>query len=696
MKIAALNNIIYQNKIEKQKQTYFRNENVTDVFVKMPVSFCGEAQSNEETIDSILHQLVYFSKKHLKDFPRLAKVYGIPDLCQTVCKVMDKDYMKDTIVDILRQAGITSFKSLEMFIREVSKPKVAENMHDDYIGLVDVYAQLEHKSCLSKYPEILFYIYRSEQESSSPDFSRINRVANFMYETCNAQDTTDFYMGCRFLMPKFGDFNSGFDFIEAVEYLIDTYPQKIELLKDVIHKNKDLKCTPQELYLKAGPIIDYLYELNNGESIGEFSEIAPLVLKLKDIKRYPTECLEYFNASDDFIEQIEFCKLLAKSNVSINEFNQFCKTSILDNTSIIALIKNKNAALEKLDFIGNIKPHEASKLYQDFAQIFALAKQDDETSEIEAYKTIASMVQKYGIKNSDSFCSFYSKHMGVNKKTYSPNEIKEFIELNRFSRSINVIDISRKTKTPVKDILFEQKVLFEAVEPVITKYLADTKSSFYIGLDAFDIFEKYRNLIQENINNIPALLDALIETEGDTQEYKNRREKLNLFSSYFSSDEELKEFFAQNQINFDTDEKSERYLQACLAVVKALYNKDDLEFSKQKLTHLSDSGILKNSKSSLADFVESTEEDTLIKIINKLAEKEIFSMLFNKNAIFQAEVITLSRLAYRILNEVGGNNNVQLSNLSATLFCIALKSLQYLPLFVKASVIINGISSSSK
>ena len=67
------------------------------------------------------------------------------------------------------------------------------------------------------------------------------------------------------------------------------------------------------------------------------------------------------------------------------------------------------------------------------------------------------MVQKYGIKNSDSFCSFYSKHMGVNKKHTLLMKLKNLLSLIDFQEALMLLIFQEKQKLLLKIFYLNKK-----------------------------------------------------------------------------------------------------------------------------------------------------------------------------------------------------------------------------------------------
>ena len=213
----------------------------------------------------------------------------------------------------------------------------------------------------------------------------------------------------------------------------------------------------------------------------------------------------------------------------------------------------------------------------------------------------------------------YNTINSTKKKSVTSDEIKEFISLMAFCDSNKIIQEARAKKVSPVDVLRNEQEKYLKVKDEIKDFILNDDSYCFLGLDSFEIYTKYKDLINKNPFSVKSVLQDIVGLNVEnSSDYLKKTARLEEFQQYFDDKRTLFEFIENTRIKFDDSKDDEKNIQNC----KKLFEKLD----RAQIMRLSESGFLSKSVTSFDEFFEMFEtSDLLTDVINLIIDKNIAS-----------------------------------------------------------------------
>ena len=267
--------------------------------------------------------------------------------------------------------GIKTIAQVQNFLKiGFSNPTTKKVFNYQTIEALEIYSLLNLKDSLNKYPQMLIYLYKTEKAKPEPNFDKLNTYSNFLKEM-GLSNFDNFNIKFSHLKPKFNDFESITDQIEAIDYMMGTYDDKIEFLNKLINLNsKIVKKDASTLYKTQNDIVECIYAQKDSKSCYDYSSLMDLVVSSDKFTHLALKNIEqYFNNFESPEDELEFYKLLKSCNVTISEFNSLCAKTILSDCNPIDTIINKEIIPENLSKFFDDNKQKAGEFYLKFSCI---------------------------------------------------------------------------------------------------------------------------------------------------------------------------------------------------------------------------------------------------------------------------------------------------------------------------------------
>lgn len=617
MKISANFNIPQLSLNKKASVTSFQNKS-EDVFVKSSPSFCGlnPYENLEENIEK-------YTDEYLKRFDfniymsdlagaadalfrnrGAAKTYPIKEFNEGFWgKLKNIDYINN----MLKEAGILKVTHLEPLLRAYTSEGGSKVFPGNEIEMMEIYKKINPKEDLKNFPQILLYLYKEEEGKQNPDYSKLNSYPEFL-KALNISNEKKILENTINISGAFNGLKTETDMIEAVEYLIQTYKQKLEYLDEILKEHPEINdMNSRYIYSRIQNLIDYLYMSEGGKSLGDLSDYISVAVNTNKIKsRNFKMAAAYFNNFDSIKDLIAFCKILSSSNLSVQDYNKFEPKNIVSDTDLIdALIKSGDYTREIQNKKG-LKNAEAKAFYVKYYDLInGVCNSDDLQNE--NFDTLLKVIDNFEIKDSSSLLGLYNRVHNSKAKQITSTELIDFVNLLSFSnkRSFN---IATRTGAEPIEFLKSEKQNYEDVKDGIEKFVLNDKNNYFAGLSTFEIYSSYKDTINANKSDLNHILGNISELNiSNESEYKEKSAKINEISQFFNSRKNLFEFISSNEIPIDKKSQNDEYgknVSAVLNSLKEVFSSSELFDLAEKL---SQSKFLINSRDELTDFVYSFE-----------------------------------------------------------------------------------------
>lgn len=537
-------------------------------------------------------------------------------------------YDIDFINKLFEQANIKTVLGLDSFIRAYTRePETKRVFKGQEIEAVKIYGMLDSKDNLSKFSELLLYLYNQEEDSDAPDYKQLNETTDFLKKVgvSNFKDFDDKF-AC--LKPRFNDFETTSDKVDAIEYLQKTYDSKISLLGDII-KQSDLpkNVDSQKVYASSTDIVEYFYEKNNGESLDGLEDIIDYVvsegkLKHQSLRQIASGYNDFRNPED----KIDFFKFLKDCNVSVAEFNVLSGKSIVSDTDNKGIISNKEILSQYIAQIKGVRETEGFDYYKNFRDV--LNALYDETENPEGIRSFIELADRFNFKNTDSVLQFYNRATETKKRNITAQELREFIELFKYSDSTSLFADAKSQNLSVVELLNKEKQQFLSVKDDIDSFIYSDSTAFFAGQSDVDVYKKYRDLIIENIDNVPLVLRNIVDFDiQNVDQYSQKALEVMPFTKFFEDKESMLKFFTDNNIKFGDSLEDTLYRKNCIEIFNALYEADDKEKSFERINYIATSGFLVKSKNRLPELLEKMPSEKVKKdVLTIIADKKVPSI----------------------------------------------------------------------
>lgn len=537
------------------------------------------------------------------------------------------DSQLEYIVTLFLSAGFKNVANLETFAQVYSRnPKPFSGQA---LESVEIYGILKNKDDLSKYGELLLYLYNEEYSKEKADYDVLNRTTAFLKQI-GLNNFDDFESKFGHLKSKFNDFEDIIDKADAIAYTQKTYDAKIQLLDAILKQNPALKSqNSQKLYSVMNDVVDYFYEKNDQQSLDGLSnviEYAAFQNKFKPIglKQIASNFNEFKMPED----KIEFYSFLKDCGISISDFNALVGKMIISDIQPLDIYKNKEELVEKIVQIkGSSKDGNNFETYKKFKDVINAAY-DENTQNADNVRILINLINRFKLKDSNSFLDFYNKSSNVKKQNISSDELKQFVELFKYNDSPSLLEEARRQNTIVVELLAQEKEKFLSLKDEIEKFMISDENSHFAGETSLSVYKKYRNSLIENPQNVDVVLQNIVNFDIKGQEeYQAKAEHIKRFSHFFEDKEALINFFAQNNITFDGSQEDNDRLNNAYTIFNALYDEDNKEQSAQRIKYFAQSGFLTKSENKLNEFLfKMPYDETKKSVLSLIADKEIPSL----------------------------------------------------------------------
>lgn len=538
------------------------------------------------------------------------------------------DFDIDFINNLFEQANIKTVLGLDNFIRTyLREPETKQIFRGQEIEAVKIYGLLESKDDLSKYSELLLYLYNQEEDSETPDYSKLNTTIAFL-KKLGVDKFNEFDGKFEYLKSKFNDFDTVSDKVDAIEYLQTTYDAKTSLLDNVLKgvdvpKNQD----SQKVYALVNDIVDYFYDKNDGKSLDGLEEVLDYALQQNKIKSQSLKSLtpicNDFKSPEDKISLFGFLK---DNSISISDLNILSGRSIVSDSDNLAALINKEHLGQSIAEIRGTDESNGFNFYKNFRDIINAVY--DESESLDGVRTFISVADRFNFKNSDSVLQFYNRAAEAKKRSLTSDEVKDFIELFKYSDSTTLFADAKAQSTSVVDLLAEEKQKYISVKEDIDNFCYSDNNAFFAGQSSLEIYKKYRELILSNVDNVSSVLQNIADFDiKNSGQYIQRTMQVEPFTKFFADKESMLKFFAQNNVKFDDTYEDNVYQRNCMEIFDSLYDENDKQKSYERINYFANSGFLVKSQTRLTEFLEKMPSSDVRKdVLSVIADKKVPSV----------------------------------------------------------------------
>ncbi len=525
------------------------------------------------------------------------------------------------INELMISSGITNVWQLSNFLRIFNQSQKTINEFDgENIGAIKIFGYLKNKSDINLYPATLLYLFNEQDFSQNPDFESLNDYIEILKKS-NVQNEDEFDEKLSYLKPEFNNFEADSDKLNALDYLKDTYDEKIRLIDEIIKSNPDIKIKDSEkIYFAISDVVNYLYLQNNGKNLENLQNYIDIALNFKKIKSSSKNlATKYFGDLDDPQNKIALYELLKECDATIDDINMFTRpTYIADNNMFDAIIN-------KTPISNYIKEKQSSVSYNNFCSLLTSVYTKGENKEDTlALDTLLSVIESNNIKDQNAFLTFYNNISNKKEKTLSTKQICDFIDLFRYSDNKKINNIATLKKN---------KENFLKALPNIEDFLLNDANEYFVGKLPLEIYKEFSYCVDfSSYEKIKTLNDMAQLSHNNTKESQTRQQNFEDFKYYIGSKPDTINFLIQNEISFDDSNESLAYKNNCLEILNILST--DPKKAKKRIKQLNNSGFLLKSKNNLDSFMNqfkrSNQSDKMIEFI---ADKKIQSIKVLNNFI---------------------------------------------------------------
>lgn len=603
-----------------------------DVFQKSNISFKGSGVNEDEELNAHMSREAIFIgllEGHIQSTSTRRMISNSLNYADqahlfkdTINQLKDikPDAQWDFVIDLLNKSNITTFTQLDNFIQSYRKDKNAAKVFEyQEVEALEIYRELEDKSDMRNFPELLLGIHYINKEKGEDEKIDSESILKFLKQI-GVKNQEEFNTKFSYLKPEFNNFEKTEDKMLAIYSLTKNHYKKMDFLEEKTNLSPKLSSEkPEKIYAQINDIVDYFYKINEGESLDGIDDILELALTQGKIKKTSLDKIApYFNNFEDTTDKIQFYKLLNSSAVDIQEFNNLASNSVISDTNVLENIEKKKYYTARIAQLDGENENSAIKLYSNFKDLINAVCQD--TTKANAnLRLLMNVIKQNKITNSASMLNFYQKMTGKRPKALTKAEFEEFIELFNFQTG-NLQEVAKKKKVSPIELLKEEKARFEKVKEDI-EIAKKSGSIVFASQSAVDIYNNYKEVILKSDDVVQTVKQIAMFGIGSSEEYQGKMQEVEKFRKFFSSDEDLSKFIETNSIRFDGSKAEAEFIENCMEIFNFILNSNDKNY-QEKMEYFANSGFLIKSQDNLEKLLEKT--DTPHK------RREVFSTIVNK------------------------------------------------------------------
>jgi len=568
----------------------------------------------------------FFSMRRVREKAANFRKLNIEDFNNILLRNMNVDI--GFFNGLLKEAGINTVMQMEHFARTYTRHADSRKIFKrQEIEAVKIYGILKSKDEIAKYPELLLYLYNKEEGKENPDYNSLNEYTAFLKQV-GLEDFKDFDSKFAHLKPDFNDFATIADKADAIDYLRETYNDKIAYLNEIIAANPELKSfDAQKVYAKINDVVDTLYKYNS-DNTAKTAAVISYAMSSDKIKPIALKnASSEFNNFETVEDKILLYELLSECGISPNDFNSIASRKIVSDISVLSCIINKQELSQYIaDY--NKKPLSDGEMFYKKNADIVNAVYDEASGNVEGVNSLLDLAERFSITGSDSFLNFYNRTSGTKNKNLTSDEIKDFVELFKYSDSQDLFKQAKERNVSVVDILIEEKNKFELVKDKIEQFMLTDDTAYFAGKTPLDVYKNYGSLFSEPDSDIADILHNIstFNIENSLQ-YEQKSSEINKFAKFFTDRESLIMFISDSGMKFDESEEDEKYRNNCLDIFESLYDESDISASRQRIDYMVSSGFLSKSKIKLTEFLSYMPDETVKKaVLTMIADKKVPSL----------------------------------------------------------------------
>ena len=515
--------------------------------------------------------------------------------------------------ETLNNAGITLLGQMPVFLNIYNDAvKNYPNFKNKSMEAVEIYGRLNNKKDLSLYPEMLLFLYNRSEEEEYKDKDDINSYPSFL-KSIGIESEKEFKKEYSHIKESFNGFESSGDLIDAIDYVKETYPDKIRLIDEIISSDPEFKgLDSKKVYMYARDIIDYLYEKSSKESLLNFKDIIKTAIAQNKISDKTKEQLKNLVDFSDIEDKIDFFATISECGINPDELNKLTRPSIAKDVNLIDTIIDKPEIISGIRQAKNCSKEEAESFYSKYKELLYIGYLTDINNEepiANGIFTAINFIEKTKLSSDAAFMQKYTlltetgskktKNKKQEKKQEKPaaKEIRNFMDLFLFA------DEKEISKAQIRELEVEKEE-FELIRYDIEKFLKQTENIYLIGLSPFEIYRRYKDLITKNPDNTGDILNRINTFDiKDESDYKQKEAEFRKISGYFPNKKAAADFVLNNEIKLDGSEESKEQRALCLRFLDALNKEPDIKERKNYFEKLSASSFLKNQKANWGNFL---------------------------------------------------------------------------------------------
>lgn len=535
---------------------------------------------------------------------------------------------------LFEDAKIQTLAQVSVFNDEyIRAKKQSPALKNKAAEAVKIYGSLNNKRHLSQYPELLLFLYNRSNEPEYKGKDDINSYPDFL-KNIGIGNEKEFVEQYSHLASSFNEFKNTGDIIDCIDYIKETYPEKIRLIDEIISSNPNLKgYDSKKVYENTRDIVDYLFEQSSNQSLLNFGDIIEVAAKQNKLSEKTKTALKDLVDFSDTREKIDFFDTLSQCKIDISELNELAKATIASDVNLIDTILDKSEIIARIKEIKNLNNSQAQSYYAKYKELLYIGYQTDlsgEGSITDGIKTVINFIDKTNLQNENSFLQKYASIKGIkeikspkgkkNKKTsagpkkgeLTQKEIREFMDLFLFA------DDDKKDKTSIEE-LQKRKEAFLAAKETIESYLKENDNIQFAGQNAFEIYRKIEDIADLSAENIPDILDNIANFDiKNGEEYEQTSSEFEGVKSVFSNSKTAVNFLKNNEIKLDIQDENKTFRLMCLKFAQSLYKEENEEERDYYLKKLSESDFLKKSKGSIEKFLTKWEDKADLGALTKI------------------------------------------------------------------------------
>lgn len=543
--------------------------------------------------------------------------------------VMTKQSAKENHLQMFNLGNIKTCADLARFLELYHQNQVKNVFRYSLTELFEIYGKLNDKDNVKKYPELLLALIHSSNDDENVQNDNVYEKYCQFFDKLGIKDLPNFIKTFDYLKPEFNSFETNFDVVSAIKHVESTNSKKTDLLKPIIENfknNKNLK-SPEQVYFSIPDIVDYLYEKNNGENLGELQNYIDMAVSHSKFSSKIMSVIQSdFNKFSLPEDKIRFYKLLKQNNVSISDFNKIFSNTILSDYEPMSLIYNKQSIVNSLSENDKKYQHTINDIYLNFADVLNVAYESENSSSNLLFETY-DVIKKCKFKNSQDLLNYYNQVNSPNPrvKNITSDNLVEFIDLMKFVEKSEFSDAKKFRKVRLDSLRQLRNEYNRAKEPIET-FLLNFSNNLFLNETTFSIFDKYKSEFigasEEDITSKLSELDRFNIKNAEENYQKNL--EMDKFKEFFSSRKDLINFVIKNEISFNNSQDEAKYKENCRSILYSIYITGKGSERFENISKLSDSKFLINSKNTLPNLLNlnlSTQDKA--KAINTFVNKNV-------------------------------------------------------------------------